>query len=713
MNARKCLGSRRPHYTIRMVTPSLLKHDHHFIKSSARYLCSPTNSQPFMDRTDSTSQTILGQQNCTELLNVLGQFNKDFLTADHAWLVTNQMLHFHYRDLTNRFSWLQSNLHVAYIQLHLRNEVRNMALPILNHENYPMWHSLLERSCDRFTDRQLADCFMSSLFMGFSFEDPLMHKFLFSIHDRLPEFGILPMLTISSSMKALPGYDFLALRKMLKRFETIIDSLSPTDATGEELAALATICTNNLKFFDVDLMQKFLEWFTRALRHDEVLEDPEHIGAYLRMGQKLSLNHRLHKHLALGIISDIVNVCYRMVDRLDNNHIADICHSLKLSRCYEPDLAKLFEDRVSVLLTEQSRLCEVTNLMYALTRRSSKELIRRFEGALHSRLHRHGDVDIIILSNIADSLNDMSYVNRDLLKLFQSHVVAQAHNIITYISRYNKIVKLLIRRRFLNHEHEAQFMQTLLEHFDHQHGIHLHSISSLAIFLLPFSYTMLPEGFYRKLIVAIPKWKEVELYRLALGINSMRQPMTGPLRRQMSQILNVLHTSIAERLESIETIDYLYQLTLGLVIHNRNRDPILTDKLMAMYPRFTKNLNDVSIVKVAQMFQKVSFYLPEVYDDMVKFVVDNRDFIDESKVMWVLGACAKVGYQPQLREELLEISAEVYRKLHADRDFRTCLQLLNHLSIILLYPEKELAQLFTLEDIEELEKFLEGAWLVL
>jgi hypothetical protein len=109
---------------------------------------------------------------------------------------------------------------------------------------------------------------------------------------------------------------------------------------------------------------------------------------------------------------------------------------------------------------------------------------------------------------------------------------------------------------------------------------------------------------------------------------------------------------------------------------------------------------------MAQMFHSIGYYMPNIYDDIVRYVVKSAGNEDDSVVMWALAACAKVGYQPPLGEDLLQLACTVYRKLIGHRDYKTALQLLSDLMIIQLYPESELSLLFTLETIEDLERYI-------
>ena len=682
-----------------------------FVMPSRHLYSSVQESVVSTEAVDDVSKSIMNTQSTVDLMNMLSILSVENLTAEHTWLFTRELLHKHYGGLATRLQWLQNNIHVAHIQLHLRDSVTELSKPIVEHPNFSKWYGLLDRNCRMLTDCQLADCFMSMLYLDLKHDDPLLHKLLIISHEKLPSFNVQALATMSIAIKALPGFNFFAINAIGRQMQSLTQMAVPPRMTADDLAATCVVLINTLKFTSIENGNKHLVWLHDYLRTHEMSWNPEHLGIILRMAQKMSgYCNQMMKPLTNEIITRITGECYQLVDSFTGSHIAEICNPLKVCLRYEKGLAKLVEERASSLLTDDSRLCDVTNLMYALTRNSPRSTIHRFESALHARLLRN-DVDIIILSNIADTLLETSLDNHDLMALFQRHVANQGHDIIKFISRYNKIVKVLMRRRFLDPKLEAEFIEKLVAHLDSQHGIQLYTISSLANFMLPSSYAAVPQSFLDKLLTAIPHMQVRELYRLAHGINSVRQPMTGCLRHQLSLILSCLHTTLIDKLDNIETFDYLCQLTLGLVIYCRSRDPTLTDRLMGIYPQYTKDLTESGVLRVAQMFQSISYYLPEVYDDIVSFIIKCEDSLQGETILWALSSCAKVGYQPTNMDAFVDVCCRLYQKLFLQRSMKTALQLLSNLSVLQAYPEKELSKLFTLEVIEDLERYMKGKYM--
>ena len=134
-------------------------------------------------------------------------------------------------------------------------------------------------------------------------------------------------------------------------------------------------------------------------------------------------------------------------------NIAEICQKLKLSGCYHRELAVLFENRSLSLLPYCKRLPDISNIMYALSRKTPSFITRQFEAALDSNLD---EIDVIVLSNLAEIFSS-SNISTDLSKKIQAHVIHHIDTVVGHISRFHKISKFFFRRNFDDPEHEFIF----------------------------------------------------------------------------------------------------------------------------------------------------------------------------------------------------------------------------------------------------------------
>jgi len=73
-----------------------------------------------------------------------------------------------------------------------------------------------------------------------------------------------------------------------------------------------------------------------------------------------------------------------------------------------------------------------------------------------------------------------------------------------------------------------------------------------------------------------------------------------------------------------------------------------------------------------------------------------------------LFACAKVGYIPSHAEELFHLARSTYRKMIARQNYTWALNLLYSLTVLQLFLDNELSKLFTLEGLENLDRYMAG-----
>ena len=99
-------------------------------------------------------------------------------------------------------------------------------------------------------------------------------------------------------------------------------------------------------------------------------------------------------------------------------------------------------------------------------------------------------------------------------------------------------------------------------------------------------------------------------------------------------------------LQSVSCITHFcFQLCLGLVVHNRQRDPTLTEKMMEMFAHFTGNLTDVAMSKVCQVFMYMSYHSPQVYRDITHFILGNHHNIEQLRILDAVKMFAQVASQ--------------------------------------------------------------------
>ena len=623
-------------------------------------------------------------------------------------LMLERLVQTSYASLVDNFEWLQRNMNIAYIQLLLSGNLETIMAPIQEHTNFPHLVELIINGHESFTNLELVNSLVALLYLATPQEHPVVTTLLMECRKHIQSFDLPSLAAMSIVVKTLPGIDPLSSRQLVQRHKTLLSD-ADHEWTTTDLVAHCQLMLNLVLFSSPDLLLRSARSLERILLTLNIEAEPDNLGTYVRAAQKIFTYHTSDKVNSRNVLATISKACHTVAGQLEAHHIAEICHALRKARCYDSHVAAVMEKRAyELLLATDCKLRDISNLFYALTRRTSSNIKSAFEEALLGALNRT-DVDVVILSNLADSLGSIGQVNRELLLSIHQLVANKADHIVAYMSRYQKIVRFLIRKRFRNKEHEFLLKEKLLDYVNKREGLYMYSMPFIAAFILPTSYDTLPEKFYRKLLQSIPRWSAGELYRLAVGLNSMRQPMTGQLRRQVSMIQNYLYQNIAECVSSISSYDQLYQLTLGLAVQNRNHDPSLTEKLMRMYLSFSRDLNDVSLTKTAQVFSALSFHLPRVYEDMVQMVLRKHKSLDFEKIILVLNAVAQVGYQPKQMDEFVgEVLMPACARLREENKLTELLTVMKNLSQLQVFPLEQLTDIFQLSFLEDMDQYMEG-----
>ena len=231
--------------------------------------------------------------------------------------------------------------------------------------------------------------------------------------------------------------------------------------------------------------------------------------------------------------------------------------------------------------------------------------------------------------------------NKDVIRRFQQLVLVHMVQLIEYNTRLQLVLRFLTSHKFYDRGAEQSFSNCLIDAIRRQKLMETTMIPTVTAYFLKNTAEPLPDVVYELLIAAIPKWQIGNLYRLIVGLNSLRQPMTLQLQKQLAVIHHALYLAMLDKLDAIKGVDHLVQMTQALSVHNRFDDCLLTEKLMKLYPRFTADLDVVSAIKITHLFYALAFSHAQVYDDLVAFVVRNPQLkLDEASK--ILGACSQV-----------------------------------------------------------------------
>jgi len=579
------------------------------------------------------SQRLCKMMTTGEIMNFIGDADSESWTPDLSSLLTERLVRTHYQSLCSVYPWLQENVHTARKQLWLGDTqvLQDATSAVHLHSAYETWMNIVERNSTSYSPDQLATALLSATKLFVDLNSSFVHRLLSETHKCLPDFSFTALAALSDSLKVFPGNNEIFIRALMKRIETLLADAKSVNAT--ELKAITTVCSYLRKFTSADGQHQLVNCLLQMIESNkEVLLSPTCIEAYIRLGyiQTFGHKHNCHRLVDIG-----VEMCQRYTDQLTISEVSKMCFLLQTCSKHDRSLLHVFdmlESHALSLLSHDSRLCEVVDLLHCLTRFSSQQVILQFYSALHSQLICTDYIDIYSLSSIARILVKLQNVNTDLLKLIQRFVVEQADNIVPHPRLFSWIEKFLSRHCFLDKELERQFNDRLLSYVSRYVGVSTkYATSVVSAYLLPVINDGLPAPVFKHVISSVTQWHKNALHKHTLRISSLRRSLSS--NQQLEQLNSVLYQTLCKQLDLVDSLDCLYSLTCSLFKHGCEQHPIVTDRVMNMYPQYSSSLSDnMSAWKIASLFSKVNYYLPSVYDDLVHYVISTNNSNTETLV---------------------------------------------------------------------------------
>ena len=570
-------------------------------------------------------------QTAGEILDFVSVVDSESWTPDLSTLLTKRLVNTHYQSLRAVYPWLQDSVVSASKQLRRGNAVvlHDATAAVRLHSAYETWVNIVECNCTSYSPDQLASALLSAVNLFVDFDSSVVQQLLSDTHKHLPEFGLTAMALLSTSLKVLPGNNDLLVRALLKHVQTLLAPVECLNAA--ELVETTTIFAHLRKFLSFDLQRHIVTWLLKMIENNkEVLLNPSCVEALIRLRY---IDHYKQDCNRRRLIDMGIEMCQRYVDQLAVSDVAKMCILLQTdtrlhAKCEYKILRCVFdalESRALHLLSPDSRLCEVIDLMNCLTRHTSQQVILWFYGALHSRLVSNDYIDIYCLSSIVRTLSRVQNVNTDLLMLVQHFIVEQADNIVPHPPLFHWIEKFLGRHHFLDQDLERRFNDCLLSYVRRYTGISTkYATSVVSAYLLPVSNDGLPTPVFEDVIASVTQWNENRLHKHTVRISSLRGSASS--NYQLEQLNSVLYQSLCKQLDLVNSLNSLHSLACSLLLHSCQQHPVVTHRVMNMYAQYSSTLRDSnSALRIARIFGKLDYYLPSIYDDLVRYVLTTNE----------------------------------------------------------------------------------------
>jgi len=562
---------------------------------------------------------------CTadELLNYVGDVDSERWTPELSSLLTERLVSTHHQSLCSTHPWLQENVVAANKQLRLAHPlVLQEAMSAIHlHPAYETWMNIVEHTCSGYSPDQLAGALLSTLNLFVDPQSSLVHRLLSEVHRQLPFFGFAALASLSSSLKLLPGNNDIFVRLMMKRAQTLLSTVKSVNAS--ELLEITTIFSNLRRFLSADVKYRLVAWLLHMIKNNkEVLLTPTCAGALFRLGQIQSFKNYQK------LVNIVVEACEEYADKFTVSDVVKM--SILLQNFYglihnRHHVMSALESRALCLLSDDSRLSEVVGLMWSLTRFSPQQIILQYYSALHMRLICCDYVDAFTVINIAKILGKMPTVNTDLLALVQNFLVDHAETVVLHPVMFSWIEGFLVHHRFANKNLEKQFNDHLLSYVRNYIGVYpRYAKSVVSTYLLPLSDNGLPHPVFKSVISSVPQWRESTLLKNSWRFGSLQRSL--PSNHQLQQLDTVLYQTLCNQLDLVDSLDCLHTVACSLLMHRCQRHPVVTDRVMNMFQRFSSELSDnCSAVRISSLFSRLCYYSPPIYDDLVRYVMTKAD----------------------------------------------------------------------------------------
>lgn len=607
-----------------------------------------------------------------------------------------------------KFPHLHRNPSVAYIQLLLNEQLGSVTDDIQTNSNFIEAKNVIVNNINDLLTSELVEATYNLLLLGENPSEEFMSKLMTDCAMKSAEFDVKEILLFTELLRS-------ANKSILWWGKPVLDRLifHIRDLNREwKESDIRYLCRSVINLYTILSDEGLYELSQRVFELSKTpgyLDDIENASSLVRTASQFSYKFRdsQYRTEVRKCLQEIINHTYQLIPAMQADHIAEICHSLKSCMFYQAPFSDEAQKRAVELLHKNLPVKEISNLYFALNARTPPDIIYMFEQAI---LPRFNDMDIVLLSNVALCLNDSNCSNTDVIYKFQEQVARHAKLLTKYVSRYEKVIKFIVRRKFIDIRHQEKFTDALMNNLEKQQFLGNWIMPKICSYLISACTTHLSENLYDKLLSAMHRWSFSGLYKLASGLNMIDKQQNHLLQRQISNIKRHLHSTIAHKIDNEKniSIDYLYQLATGLIVFNKSRDSVLTEKVMGKFVESTKNLDPISVNKVARTFRDLRYYLPYVYDNLIEYIINcNNQELNLTSVMNVLRSCALVNYKPKNFDVFLEIVFSFYKDLKENNAILAQLNCLQNLGLLDVFPIHILSEVFTLSNISRIDDYME------
>ncbi|XP_025116000.1 FAST kinase domain-containing protein 1, mitochondrial-like isoform X2 [Pomacea canaliculata] len=606
--------------------------------------------------------------------------------------------------------WLHVENHIiAYMQI-LMNNQRNSLLrkTLYKHRHFEAIYNTIFRNLDEIPAEHCPSILLSLLHCGLDQSDPVVVVLLTKCYDFIPTADIPSLRKLTYIMQGLDSRNLLLAGKIVERLDKILknNNFEDIDVAIDDICNTVPIIA---AYMSSDLLKACVKVVLRKMNSSSDL-GINTVGTYLRFVCKVSF--RISKNLLQEIrlaATKALDECQDF-DLLESHHIAEVCHNAKRLGCYSGDLVTKMQIRSLDLLRGKQRplhIRHITNLLFAFTQNSSSDIKKEITELLIKNID---DADVLILSNLADCIMELELYDPELMALFHWKVIQNIDNIAQYITRLVKILRLLRKRQEFDAVFNQKIAEVLLKLLSSRQRFDSTFVIITACFVLPTVRTLIPNMLMECLSTILPRCNLSHTLLILSGLEKMKGPWLRSLHNQVLEIRANIQENILGKIESATQANQLAHLIKCLHIKSQKKDFMLLDQIMSYYPRLTKAMTHHDYLKTVQAFKYLShpYYHPEVFEDLIQYMKKNIPEVGFTGVLDLVSVLANAGYRPQDFDSFADCTIQILTDAMKAENYLGQVFLAHYLSIMQIFPDNVLGQIFTFDFLEEIDRIIEA-----
>lgn len=622
-----------------------------------------------------------------------------------------QLGHCQMQFLRTLLPWLEASYHVGYKQLLMADRLEEVSQRVKEHEHFIGLCTSLEQSYQDCDDKLLTYSALMLLYLGVHPESSIIHKLLFELRDRIPSMSVQETSIVARFYLAMPMLDTITGRKIVNQLAKFLDTCQ--DWSGEDFSSLCVTTSKMIRLLSKDRLLAFFRLARQLTEEPQYLNDPKYIEnlsvALIKIPDRVDVNNvEINK-----ILTQLKDATLRNLNLLSYRGLRSVCNAIQYLRWqYSDDFRLKCEERAVSLLHDDCGIREIINLLTVCNSRTDRHILDVFEEKLYDKLE---DCDGHLIGNVARCFNEVDpyhFSHRTFCKL--QHVAAdQGHAFSTYSGAMaHSLASLFVRRPDCElevHDKLTSFFLQYLDFMDHD----MRYVSSVLLYLMLVpGCPGLPESVFERMLSSIPRWNMRHVSVTVLRLNSIGRRLSPICERQIDVLQVVFQMRFLELLPKVTTLNELCRVTRRMIHIEQNPTLLDNDVFRTVIDKYkelsSEDMDEITLNNVTGVFSNLKYYLPSLFEDMVKSINRMEVTLELKTSMQLLRMLGKVGYRPEEFDKFVSALLKIWQESYSQQNYRIVLFILCYLSRFHCFPQKELKHVFSMDFLQTVDREVKG-----